>query len=885
MKKVFGVAVLLLGFIVSLQSQDCNNQSTCTTPITALQICPQYCTLGADYAVNDIASLFECSLQIDNAQCISYLPLPGMENANAPDQVSITACDSSGTCETALVFVTTAVDCTNTNTGAGTAPPTPPANPPAGGVIAPDAVDDVFTLNCEAGGIINVLVNDTDSEGSFNICSFTQTAFGTLFLTGGSFTYTPVAGYTGTDSFTYTLCNSSGSDTANVSITITAGANTPPVASPDFGLTSSEALTIDVIANDSDADGDFISVCGNTQPSNGTVVQSGVSGFIYTPNPGFEGNDSFSYDVCDDSPCANGTSSGTVNITVEGGEVVCDNPEVCTTPSTPVEFCPVFCDLVGPFTITDASTTFNCSVVITGDCIIYTPLPGIPAGSQDQVSVTACTADGTCQTVVILVNILATCDDLPEGPVAVNDTVTTDGSTVSISPLDNDFSPDGLTIFICDFDNPSNGTVELIGDEFFYTPNPGFVGCDTFNYTICDSEGGMDVATITVCTEACVNQPLFSCTNLNTTVTLCADVLCGIDGAYVITSAVSSLNQGQAVAVVSDNCINYTPAPGFLGQDQVSITACATDAAGNPTAVCDEITANINVQEDCSNNSPPVAVDDMSSNFVNTVQIIDVLPNDFDPDGDTFTICDFTQPMNGTVALVDGMFVYTPNPDFAGLDSFTYTICDENGNMSTATVDITVLTGPLASIFVNDDAYEVEPEVESLMYVLDNDGFPGACDFGIEIVKTSENGEAWINIDGSISFKSYEGFRGETELTYMLTACGFSDVATVNIIVKSAEVELYIPNGFSPNGDGVNDEMRATGLDQFRDADYTARFVAFNRWGQTMYENNYVLETPGIWDGNTLPGKAAADGTYFYILEITNGVDEYRTAGFVELRR
>ena len=276
MKKVFGVAVLLLGFIVSLQSQDCNNQSTCTTPITALQICPQYCTLGADYAVNDIASLFECSLQIDNAQCISYLPLPGMENANAPDQVSITACDSSGACETALVFVTTAVDCTNTNVGAGTAPPTPPNNPPnnppAGGVVAPDAVDDVFTLSCEASGIINVLVNDTDSEGSFNICSFTQTAFGTIFLTGGSFTYTPVAGYTGTDSFTYTLCNSSGSDDATVSISITAGANTPPTASPDFTLTSGEAVTIDVIGNDSDADGDVISICGNSQASNGTCL-------------------------------------------------------------------------------------------------------------------------------------------------------------------------------------------------------------------------------------------------------------------------------------------------------------------------------------------------------------------------------------------------------------------------------------------------------------------------------------------------------------------------------------------------------------------------------------------------------------------------------------
>jgi len=539
---------------------------------------------------------------------------------------------------------------------------------------------------------------------------------------------------------------------------------------------------------------------------------------------------------------------------------------VCTTPATAVTFCPEFCDLIGPWTITDASTTFNCSIVVDGDCVTYTPLPGIPAGSQDQVTITACTPDGTCQTIVVLVNILASCDDPPgDGPVAVNDTVTTDGETVTINPLENDYSPDGLTIYICDHDNPSNGTVELIGDQFFYTPNPGFNGCDTFNYTICDSEGGMDEATITVCTEACVNDALFHCTNLNEMVTICADSFCGIDGAFIITTATSSLNSGQIIAQVSDNCITYTPAPGFLGQDQVTITAC--------------------VQEDCSNNSPPVAVDDNNSDFVNTVQIIDVITNDFDPDGDTITICDFTQPSNGSVALVDGMFVYTPNPDYVGTDSFTYTICDENGNMSTATVDITILTAPLANINVMNDAFELQPDVESLLYVVDNDGFPGVCEFNIELIGTSENGEAWVNVDGSISFLPNDGFRGETSLTYRLTACGFSADATVYITVKSEDVDLYIPNGFSPNGDGINDEMRSTGLDEYRNGDYSATFIAFNRWGQVMYENKYVLETPSIWDGTTLPGKLAAEGTYFYILEISNEVDEYRTAGFVELRR
>lgn len=877
MKKVFGVAILFLGLFNLLQSQDCNNQTACTTPITAIQICPQYCTLGADYTLSDIASLFECSLQIDNAQCITYLPLPGMENAASADQVSVTACNPAGLCETAVVMVTTSVDCSGANPGGGN-PPNPGVNNP------PVAVDDIYTMSCEPNALIAVLANDSDDEGSFNICSFTQTANGTLTMSGGAFTYTPAAGFTGTDTFTYTLCNASGSDTANVTITVNGGANTPPTAVGDFSSTSGEAVTINVMANDSDPDGNGISVCGNSQPSNGTVVQNGNQ-FVYTPNAGFAGNDSFVYDLCDDSPCGNGTASATVSITVEGDAECNDDLVVCTTPATAVEFCPEFCDLVGPWTITDATTTFNCSVVINDNCVTYTPLPGIPAGSQDQVTVTACTPDGTCQTIVVIVNILASCDDPPgDGPVAVNDTATSDGSTVSINPLENDYSPDGLTLTICDYTNPANGTVELIGNEFFYTPNPGFAGCDTFNYTICDSDGGEDTATVTVCTEACTNAPLFHCTNLNEMVTICADVFCGIDGQYVVTNALSSLNQGASVVIVSANCITYTPPAGFLGQDQLTITACASDAAGNPTAVCDEVQVNVNVQANCGDNSPPVAVDDNSSNFINTVQIIDVLPNDFDPDGDMISICDFTQPSNGSVALVDGMFVYTPNPDFIGMDSFEYTICDENGNMSTATVNITV-SGPLANIAVMDDKYEVAPNTETLLYVMDNDGFPGVCSVEVELVNSSEKGDAWVNIDGSISFISTEGFIGETTLTYRLTACGYSDVATIFITVKSAEVDLYIPNGFSPNGDGINDEMRATGLDFFRDGDYTGRFIAFNRWGQVMFENDYVLETPSIWDGSTLPGSEAVEGTYFYILEITNEVSEFRTAGFVELRR
>ena len=90
-------------------------------------------------------------------------------------------------------------------------------------------------------------------------------------------------------------------------------------------------------------------------------------------------------------------------------------------------------------------------------------------------------------------------------------------------------------------------------------------------------------------------------------------------------------------------------------------------------------------------NDPPVAVDDTVSTVVNTQVGIDVLDNDSDVDGESISSESFTNPSNGT--LLDngrGTLDYTPNTNFTGNDSFTYTITDGNGGSDTATVNITV---------------------------------------------------------------------------------------------------------------------------------------------------------------------------------------------------
>jgi hypothetical protein len=92
-------------------------------------------------------------------------------------------------------------------------------------------------------------------------------------------------------------------------------------------------------------------------------------------------------------------------------------------------------------------------------------------------------------------------------------------------------------------------------------------------------------------------------------------------------------------------------------------------------------------------NQSPTAVDDSYTTGLNTPVNGNVLSNDTDPENDPLTVAVATQPANGSVTLyANGPFTYTPNTNFGGPDSFTYTVTDSHGNTSTATVTITVGT-------------------------------------------------------------------------------------------------------------------------------------------------------------------------------------------------
>ena len=166
-----------------------------------------------------------------------------------------------------------------------------------------------------------VLANDTDFDGNaLSALLINDVVNGVLSLgSDGSFAYTPNAGFTGTDSFSYQADDGLDlSNTASVTITVSgATGNNSPIANGDsYSLDENQSLTVagpGVLANDTDADGDFLTAVLTNGTSNGSVVLNSDGGFTYAPNTGFSGTDSFTYQADDGLDFSN---EATVQLTV-----------------------------------------------------------------------------------------------------------------------------------------------------------------------------------------------------------------------------------------------------------------------------------------------------------------------------------------------------------------------------------------------------------------------------------------------------------------------------------------------------------------------------------------------------------------------------------------
>jgi len=627
---------------------------------------------------------------------------------------------------------------------------------------------------------IDALANDTDADGdTLVLVAVTQPAHGTAAALGSRIGYTPAAGFTGVDTFSYTVSDGRGGNaTGAVTVTVGgAGANSAPVPRDDVATASAGgSVLVPVLANDMDPDGDTLSIASVGTPAHGTATITG-QGILYTPEPGYSGSDRFSYVVSDGR---GGTATATVTITV--APLPNRNPFARADTASAASGVPVMIDVLAndadpdgdAIDLATVGLPANGTATRVGNQVEYTSVAGF-AGT-DAFTYTISDGRGGSASATVRVTVAAAPN---QAPVAVDDAATTTaGAAVAIPVLGNDSDPDGDPLTISATTAPASGSVAVAGGVITYTPAAGFVGLDAFTYTIEDGRGGSATATVRVTVTALPNQPPVAVDDAAAT-TFGAPVTIPVlandsdpDGDPLLIAATTPPAFGTIA--VAGATITYTPSTTVPGVDQFTYTI-EDGRDGSATA-----TVRVTVG---GPNQPPVAVDDLAATPFGTPVTIPVLDNDSDPEGDPLTIESVTVPLGGTAAIAGNAVVYVPGAGFTGPDRFAYTINDGRGGTATAFVTVVVGQAPnQPPIAVPDTGALNQTVIDVLANDSDPDGDPLTIIAVTQPVAGTGNPGTVAITGNNVTWTPTAGFLGAATFTYTISD-GRGGTATAQVDV------------------------------------------------------------------------------------------------------
>ncbi|UDY84140.1 tandem-95 repeat protein [Vibrio diabolicus] len=642
-----------------------------------------------------------------------------------------------------------------------------------------DIVADKATVVEDTPTIIKVLGNDT-FEGDDKVVSLDTNngpANGTVSVNpDGSVTYTPDDNYHGADSFTYIVTSGGVSESTTVNVDVTPD-NDAPVATNDTAITDEDTpVTIDVLPNDTDIDGDKLSIQSASVPSDQGTVEIVDGKLVFTPAENFHGDAEITYTVTDGAL----TDQATVNVTVNA---VNDTPVVesnLADQTLAEDFTPYSIDLNTAFNDVDnadgelsfsVSGNSNIQVVIVNGIATFTPTADWNGSEILTFTATDPSGESVSQTVNFTVAPVA--DIVADKATVVEDTATI------IKVLGNDtFEGDDKVVSLDTNNGPANGTVSVNSDgSVTYTPNDNYHGTDSFTYIV--TSGGVSESTtvnvdVTPVNDAPVAKDDTATTQEDTAVTI--DVLpndADVDGDKLSIQS-ASVPEAQGTVEIADGKLVFTPAENFHGDAEITYTV--TDGS-----LTDQATVNVTVN--AVNDTPVVessiADQTLAEDFMPYTIDLNTAFSDVDnADGDlTFSV---SGNSNIQVAIVNGIATITPTADWNGSEILTFTATDPSGENVSQTVNFTV--APVADI-VADKATVVE-DTPTIIKVLGNDTFEG--DDKVVSLDTNNgpaNGTVSVNSDGSVTYTPNDNYHGTDSFTYIVTSGGVSESTTVNVDV------------------------------------------------------------------------------------------------------
>ena len=286
-----------------------------------------------------------------------------------------------------------------------------------------------------------------------------------------------------------------------------------PVAVNDAYSTPEDvALTVNapgVLANDTDVDGDTLTVTKVANPTNGAVTLNANGSFTYTPNANFNGTDTFTYKASGGGSDSNvGTVTVTVTAVADVPVAVADTHSINEDGVLNVASPGVLgndTDPEGGLTAIKLSDPQHGTLTFNGDgSFIYTPAANYNGADSFTYKVNDGAADSNVATVTITVN------PVNDAPTAVNDSYTaTTAVPLVVSAnnglLANDTDVEGSALTAAKVSDPAHGTVTVNADgSFTYTAEVGFTGPDTFTYKSRDGSADSNVATVAITVQGVV---------------------------------------------------------------------------------------------------------------------------------------------------------------------------------------------------------------------------------------------------------------------------------------------------------------------------------------------------------------------------------------------
>ena len=731
----------------------------------------------------------------------------------------------------------------------------------------------------------NLLTGASDLNGdALTVKSFTvgnttwaagQTAtlagYGALTLNAdGSYTFVPVADWNGNvPQVTYTITDgrTNGDVTSRLDISVTPVQDAFNDSQTGHGR---DPLVIDVFNNDSFANSDK-AITATTNGAHGTVTVSNGK-VVYTLNDGYVGTDSFTYTVTSGGK----TETANVTVTLTNGAPTGVVGKTASTAEDQTLTSTALQNLlngasdpdgdtlkVSAFTVGATTWAAGQTATLAGYGALTINADGsytfVPVadwnGSVPQVTYEVTDGrDNGVQTAALDITVTPVQDAHDDSRTAHA------GAPVTVDVLTNDGFTNGDKA-ITGVTDGAHGTVSISNGQVVYTPTSGYVGNDSFTYTV--TSGGIEeTATVYLTlTNSAPTLPHWTAINgedspigipgllLDTSSDADGDTLTVTDftvnGTTWQAGETANLAGYGSLTITSDGSVTFIPVADWNGNVPV-VTYTATDGRDNGS-----VTSTLTIQY----NAIPDAVDDNATTHAGVAKVIDVLANDRFSNSDK-AVTAVTQGNNGSVAIENGKVRYTPNAGFNGTDSFTYTVTS-GGVTETATVNVTIAN--IAPVAHDDFTWTAEDttltrSAATGLLANDSDDDNDALAItqfstGTQIYAAGQTatlagmGDLTINADGSYTFVPVADWNGAVQPILYQVSDGNGGFSVATLLLTVNPIADAVNDSVSTHAD-VPVVIDALDNDSFSNSDQTITGVTAAAHGTVTIENNTLVYRP-----------------------------------------